>query len=443
MSHPLSVDYKQIVLSYLPLSQFSKLIVPVDAWRMRFLIRYGQPLGPDAKREYLIRAATEYYETAAVTLEYCSATITYYCAAIGGNWDMLNSVADNFPEGYVLPAKVIDMLGDLAGDIFLIACRTNQWQFVQKTADKMLNLISSNEDYIWTPEVYRIFKTNPITRKHKYMNQLLAFAPIPEFTEMIKPYTANMNEIRNIMLSIGRYNRHEPNHWERTLAKLKICAPHGYSADLAEYQNSRVNDITGIQSETTYIQYGIITSFNTANMGEWLIDYDISFDIYTYDDMKNNYLGIPDAEARARETVNILSEYVSQNDILQPYIITIKIILDTITIEDIPNTLGFSELFSGEIIDDLLDGKKYIIINELFNIHKVKTYSLFHYTFKDVETLKYVLRSRNIFITNECVIAKILTLPMIVEIEQLAQDQNVNENNYDIIMNQIYNNLVL
>ena len=431
MSRPLPADCNNIVLSYLPIGHFSRLSLPVEAWKIRFYLRYGEVLQTDIKKQNLIRDATEYREVIPATLEYCSPTIAYYHAAVGGNWGLLNHAVENFTSNYMSPADVITILGDFAGEIFLMACRQNQVRFVQKTITNLLQLINSNEDYIWTTEIYQIFKAYSGSATHKCLNQVLAFAPISEFTQMIEKYSNNNDRIRQIMLHIGKYNKHDPNHWAQTLAKLKICAPYGYSSDLALYLNNYITD-------NEYIQYNIITSFNTANLGDWLLEYDISFDTTTYGEMKNHYQSIPNMDTRARETIDILTRYVSRNDILQLYIIASKILLKTITVEDIPVNLAFSLSIVDSFMDDLLDERLFHIIDKLIDIG-FRGYMLMNYIFKDIETLKYMLLTDDIFIGDNCTIGEILTLPLITEIEELAQEDEVNEENYDIIQDQIHN----
>ena len=125
MSHVLPSDCANIILSYLSLQTFARYDPKPWIWRQRFLFRYGQVLDHDIKRQYLVRAATEYHEVSTYSLQYCAPAIVCYHASIGGNWELLNDLVDKKFTGIKLSTGVLDILGDLFYDIFTNACRQN------------------------------------------------------------------------------------------------------------------------------------------------------------------------------------------------------------------------------------------------------------------------------------------------------------------------------
>ena len=89
--------------------------------------------------------------------------------------------------------------------------------------ESLLPYLDQYADYIWTPEVYQVML------KHSKLNdrclkRLLAFAPILDFTQMIKLYQREADLVKDTILLIGKYYRTQPNHRKQTLTKINILA---------------------------------------------------------------------------------------------------------------------------------------------------------------------------------------------------------------------------
>ena len=115
MSRVLPSDCVNLILSHLPLEQFNKYDLFDKYWKARFFCRYHQPLnGTRIKRNYLLRAATEYSEVCVATLnlydgrddsdsELCESLIYYY-AARAGNWKFVRRcITDDFDFDFLAP----------------------------------------------------------------------------------------------------------------------------------------------------------------------------------------------------------------------------------------------------------------------------------------------------------------------------------------------------
>ena len=415
MSRVLPYELRDLILAYLPLAIFDKYNFKPNAWQMRFFYRYNQLLDTnDVKRKYAIRAATEHHEVATVTPKYYAPTIAYYHAALGGNWDLLNAVTEStsfLMAGSSFRAKLV--LGDLTDEIFIQACRQNQLPFVRRTAKYFASELGKDADYVWTRDIYDYLL------KYHYRDcwmQLLAFAPLSDFVQLIKLHNLNHHLIgENIILNIGRYYKQNPYHWEDTAAKINALTGKSYNKAKEFYFNLE------IKSSLIHEYFDdIICYYNTASMGDWLLTSNISYDDTTSELLRSKYSCFPNAYERATETIRILTKYADQNKTLLPFIHAIKIILNIFTPAEAP----LSPLTVDQVLSVILLNNHRFDICDIM-LSKIGSFVLHAYDVLDADVLKYILTNNKI--TGNIYIAKILTLPMIAEIHDLLYVNVVNQ----------------
>lgn len=425
MTFRLSSDLLNSIYACMPLDTFNKYNLPDSAWNHRFLYRYGKPLSITTeigKRTYCIRAATEYSEVGEVTSQYCGSSVIYYHAALGDNWEFLiRALNERSSSQHKLFFPLRHTLGAMVPEIFVLACQRNQIEFVRKTAKTLLPFVSSDQDYIWTQEIFDLL----FPYRDSCLLQLVAFADIPTFKQLIAPYLSNVEIVHILMEKIGGCNQRESQHEARVIEKIKYLAPHGLKLTSYLCLNMIINCELGNNDYLLIILY-----YNTVNMGHWIANYNEKVDYRGYRILKEHYLGLPRGPERAQQTVQILLEYEGKNRIIHPLIGYIRIIMGTLTVDEVKQYFDASHI-TNEIIVDLLDKKKYRVITELMHMSGDRV--LNHYTAKDIDTINFLLFCKNINIDQFFLIIPVITLDLVQQMKSLERNLNLNIKTYRLL----------
>ena len=315
MTRVLALDCANLILSYLPLEQFSKYTASTDSWKARFQLRYGQKLKSNCKKLYLLRAATEYYEVCIDTIglytnhHYCS--LIYYYAARAGYWGFLSRM--------ILTKHPLVEFGK---EMLFLAVSANQTDIAAYICEQIMegctfidNIDELPENIDLIKRLYSIVKNNP---GYRHRNSLLDY--------VIKHITHD--EYRKLIENISTNS-----YWINYLPTYN-SRDHQQKLDLFNQLDDQTKQL--FYNETTELQYDY--PWEIYWLAPNAIDHRVINTTFQVEDLYciyRNFPLIPNALERAQQTIDKLLVYVDQNKELYNYIAYIKLILGTLTVDDI------------------------------------------------------------------------------------------------------------
>ena len=403
MARNLPADCTRMILSLLSLDYFVKHNFTLAAWKQRFLCRYGDHI--DDVKTYIIRAATEHYEVCALSCKYLDPDVVYYYAAKGKNWELLHQFILQEQSYYRRGMDYSEVMGPYNVDIFLLACKDKVAvgdDILCKCIEKMFNIVSHliprDTDFISNDAVCQIIYkrylttvTRPPSDPPPQMLRLLSFEDFVPLAQKMTMYKYDVPCFYDMNL----YCRSR-NDQAEVKRKIEYCEQlFGKDGPYYKLYHNQPLDTFDPDDILNWLNTSSITSDILLNIQEGVLSHDFYI-------LRCNYHRIPDANTRAEEMLVLLEQFVLQNSILEEYIGVIKLITNTLTINDLHlvRNLDF-------IVVKMLDYHQYDLI-VAFDIKATREYYLHNYIFKDVDQLKCILRCKNVRV-QDCNYAFVLT----------------------------------
>ena len=400
MSRRLPPDLQHLILSYVPISQFAEFAQhKTNFWQRRLFTRYHQPplVDTNIKKYYLLHALTEHSELYTDTTKLYNnihyKTLCYYHAARAGNWGLVTHIAQKH---------------FLLNSILELAIDANQLDVIRNII-AVQNDANISRGCCFSSEVTNLLFNQMLLLKESCWGltlkaQLIAHLTLNDFKKLVNAY-----ELYYFMESTIASIEHKPDS-DKLDYLATVCSTAANYISLI-YNKPLFNLSTnGIYLYHVIQTFADKTLINIADELDNPIFSSQGVTIFDFNRMRLLFSCLPNNMERATATIEILQHHLQQNPGLHSYIAVIKLLMQTLTVADVPH---FDHV-EANIIKILLQQQRYELIGQIDS--GGKKFKLRRYIFTDVAALMCILNCKNISIAKSCSWIQIFSFPLLRQI---------------------------